>query len=110
MGKAVASADAQVQCLHQGMGSIMSPGQMKLTVKGKPTFTAISGTAGGCTQVPPPQSNKPCTTFSIPSGTATKLTVGRQPVVLEGDSGTSDGTPTNGCQVKSAGQTMLTSA
>jgi len=109
MGKPVANADAQIQCLHQGLASITSPGETKLTINGKNAFTNISGTINSitCTQQPPPDKNKPCTTFSITHGTASKLTVGGKPVVLQGDTGDSDGKPTNGCEIKNAGQNIL---
>jgi uncharacterized Zn-binding protein involved in type VI secretion len=109
MGKPIANADAQIQCIHQGVSSITSPGEMKLTINGKNTFTSISGTINSaiCTQKPPPASNKPCSSFSITSGTASKLTIEGKPVVLQGDTGTSDGSPTNGCELKNAGQSIL---
>jgi len=102
MGKPVANAEAQIQCIHQGLGSIISPGETKLTINGKNAFTNISGTITSCQQPQP----KICSKFSITSGTASKLTVGGKPVVLQGDTGDSNGTPP-GCEIKNAGQSIL---
>lgn len=111
MGKAVATSDAIIQCIHQGVTSITSIGESKLTVNGKNIFTSISGSVNSltCSQQPTTATpnNKPCSSFSITTGTASKLTVGGKPVVLQGDTGTSDGSPTNGCELKTAGQVIL---
>lgn len=111
MGKLIFNKDAQIQCIHQGIASIASPGETRLTIKGKKVFTVVTGTVNSvtCTQQPTPAnpSFKPCSTFSVSTGTATKLTIGGKPVILLGDQGTTDGSPTNGCAVKNAGQSIF---
>jgi len=107
MGKLVANAEAKIQCIHGSDASITSTGETRLRIKGKNVFTEMSGKVNS---PPCPQKPKPCLSFTIMKGTAAKLTVGGNPVILKGDIGTTDGAPTNGCEVKEAGQSILITA
>jgi uncharacterized Zn-binding protein involved in type VI secretion len=105
MGKLVANADAEIQCVHGVKASITGTAEKRLTIKTKNVFTVMNGTVEKC-----PQKPTPCSSFTIAKGTAAKLTVGGNPVILKGDMGTTNGAPTNGCEVKEAGQSILITA
>jgi hypothetical protein len=83
-----------VVCGHAG--KVATTSTTKLTVAQAPVLTpaSIAGKSiGGCTTVPPPQSNKPCLAVTgVTAGQATKLTVGNEPVILDDTlAGTTDG-------------------
>ncbi len=92
MAKVLTTAST-VECGHTGIVTTVSTA--KLSVNRAPVLTtaSIAGKAiSGCVTVPPPQTNKPCTlATAVSAGQAVKLTVGRQPVMLDTLAGTTDG-------------------
>jgi hypothetical protein len=78
------------------------------SINGKPIPPTLCGTVLNTNQ-----GNKPCSTVTaVTAGAATKLTVGAAPVMLDGLTGTTDGTLAGVLQAKltaTAGQTKLSS-
>ena len=93
---AVVTATSMVTCAHEGKVAVT--GVPKLTVGGSPVVVA-AGVVGqpiaGCSIVPPPATNAPCTLvlgpLINPPSLATKLFVSGNPVVLATLQGTTNG-------------------
>ena len=89
----VVTTVSTVTCGH-GPGKVTLTSTAKLKIGNDPVVLAISGApVAGCTTVPDPNTTtKLCTTATADAGTATKLRVGNQPVLLDTLSGSTDGT------------------
>jgi hypothetical protein len=90
---------SSVTCGHQG--AVATSGDSRLQVNDSPVLLQ-AGVVGKSVSATPPnkcttqQSNstKPCASVtSLTSGTASKLRIGGQPVLLQGIAGTTDGNP-----------------
>jgi len=115
-GTAAVVKTGSLACAHTGTATIAS-GSARLTVSGKGVL--LSGTESGLnfpdcqnkttTQTPSPA---PCVSDAATAGPATKLTVGRKPVLLAAATGLTHPSVTPAAPgtwtVKSAGQTKLT--
>ena len=88
----VLTASAQLNCAHSFPVALSS--SEKLTIGGVGVLTAsdVVGASIACT-APTTQTTKTCTKVASASGTASKLTVGNQPVFLDSIAGQSDGLP-----------------
>lgn len=104
----VLTQTSTLTCAHQGNVTAMAT-QSVLKVNGQSVLvTQVQGAIAGCIQVPPPPSNKPCTSVtSQVGGTSTVLKVNGSPVLLDTSSGLTDGSPTNTWSVQTAGQSLL---
>ncbi|AIE86497.1 hypothetical protein [Fimbriimonas ginsengisoli] len=91
----VLTVNSTVQCAHGAKIALTS--DAKLSVGGAKVLllAGIQGaTVNGCTNPTDPNtSSLTCATVATATGTATKLTVGGKPVVLDSLSGTTNGTP-----------------
>jgi copper(I)-binding protein len=90
-------------------GKVALTSSAKLTVNNQVvlTKTGVGPSVTGCKTVVTNSGNKPCTTVSISSGEATKLTANGNKVMLDTIGGTGDGQPTGTVQ-GSAIQSKLT--
>jgi len=101
-------------CAHQGTVQLI-PSQIKLKVDGQSVLVMgdiVGNPIAGCV-TPVTPASKPCTTVvSMITGAATELKVDGKPVLLETAMGMTDGVtpaPTNTWNVRTAGQTKLSS-
>lgn len=94
---------------HGGTVTVMPSPKLLVQGSGVLVETSLTGVATGtCTNVPPPQTKKPCTgVTAIITGRSLKLTVGGSPVLLDTLTGTTDGVPP-GTLAVTANQTKLT--
>jgi hypothetical protein len=112
----VLTASSTVSCGHPpGTVPVVSTAKLRVGTAGVLVKTDIDGKPadGRCGIVPPPQTNKKCTTVKgVTDGVATKLTVGGNPVMLDSLKGLTDGVfgtdPPNKLSA-TADQTKLTS-
>ena len=106
----VVTTASDVKCSHQGTATLMVS-QPKLTVSGKSVLVKddlLAAVLSGCTQVPPPQSNVPCTKVdTLTSGEAAKLTVRGHGVLLDSFAATTIGKPQNPLTCKDPKQARL---
>lgn len=105
---AVLTATSTVTCPHvTGVAAQVSA--PKLQVMGQAVLTGL-GAVAGCPWMPPPATNVKCTTVSISSGQATKLTVGGVGVLLASLAAKADAPPANpgGPLIVTASQAKLT--
>lgn len=109
MSKVLTTASS-IKCLDQGI-VVPTTEQSVLKVNGNNVLIEkVQGNfvVGTCTQIPPPDTDKPCTTIqSQTGGTSNVLKVDGKPVVLDNSTGQTDGTPNNSWSVESAGQQVL---
>src|SRR5256885_15996172 len=90
----VLTASSTVSCGHPpGTVPVQSTAKLRVGTAGGLVKTDIDGksTDGKCAIPVPVQGNLKCTTATVTSGTATKLTVGGKAVMLEGLLGSTDG-------------------
>jgi hypothetical protein len=106
----VVTTASDVECAHQGVAALTVP-QPKLTVSGNSVLVKddlVAALLSGCTQVPPPQGNVPCTKVdSLTAGEATKLTVRGHGVLLDSFAATTIGKPQNPLTCKDPKQARL---
>jgi hypothetical protein len=89
----VLTMDSKVSCPHKGDVSLASGAKLKVEGARVLVLAGVKGHAvSGCKQATS-NSTKQCLNVVEASGTATKLTVGRQAVVLSSLTGTTDGAP-----------------
>jgi|SoiMethySBSTD1v2_1073268.scaffolds.fasta_scaffold635310_2 hypothetical protein len=106
----VLTAQAVIGCGHGGTvevvasRSTLSAGGAAVLVEGDLTGATVEG----CPLVPPPATNKKCSSvLSVTGGSAARLSVGGTPALLDSVTGTTDGNPAGSLTVTSAGQTVL---
>jgi hypothetical protein len=106
----VVTTASDVECSHHGVAKLTVP-QPKLTVSGTGVLVKddlLAAVLSGCTQVPPPQGNVPCTKAdTLTSGEATKLTVRGHGVLLDSFAATTIGKPLNPLTCKDPKQARL---
>ena len=85
---AVVIEDGEVTCAHEGTRSLTA-GPVKLTVGASPVIplavVAGAGQYSGCKFKDPNGNSHPCLSTAVTSTGAAKLTIGRQPVLLDND-------------------------
>lgn len=91
---AVLTTASSVTCAAQGKVSVSGESKLKVSGNGVLLKAGVQGKSiSACGTVPPPPSNKPCTTVSsVASGEARKLKVGGSGVLTALLAATSEGT------------------
>ena|SRR5436305_8645538 len=109
----VITEGSTIKCAHQGTVKFTASQQLLKVNKQAVLVVAdiSSGVITGCTTVPDSSGSKKCTkVVSLTAGTATKLQVDNELVLLETAQGLTDGVtkpPSNTWSVQSAEQTKL---
>ena len=90
---AVLTTGSSVTCAGGGTVSVSGESKLKVSGNGVLLKAGVQGKSiASCGTVPPPQTNKPCTSVSsVSSGVATKLKVSGSGVLMESLSATADG-------------------